>query len=127
MNNVDTINTVIKRAPRRKHSAEFRANVLRACSQPGASVATIARLNGLNANVVHRWRVDERNAMMPAMQEPPSGFLAVNLIPETRTAPDPLSLPDIRVEVTRANTCIVVKWPLQDSAACAVWLREWLR
>ena len=127
MNNVDTIDSVIKRARPRKHSAELRAKVLQACSQPGASVATIARLNGLNANVVHRWRVDERNAAVPAMQEAPSGFLAVNLIPETRTAPDSLPLPDIRVEVTRANTCIVVKWPLQDSAACAVWLREWLR
>ena len=115
------------RAPRRKHSAELRAKVLQACSQPGASVATIARLNGLNANVVHRWRVNERNAMMPAMQEPPSGFLAVNIIPEILIAPDPLPPPDIRVEVTRVNATIVVKWPLQDSAACAVWLREWLR
>ena len=121
------IDGVIKRAPRRKHSAELRAKVLQACSQPGASVATIARLNGLNANVVHRWRVNERNAMMPAMQEPPSGFLAVNIISEILIAPDPLPPPDIRVEVTRANATIVVKWPLQDSAACAVWLREWLR
>ena len=127
MNNVDTIDSVIKRAPRRKHSAELRAKVLQACSQPGASVATIARLNGLNANVVHRWRVNERNAMMPAMQEPPSGFLAVNIIPEILIAPDPLPTPDIRVEVTRVNATIVVKWPLQDSAACAVWLRELLR
>ena len=127
MNNVDTIDSIIKRAPRRKHSAELRAKVLQACSLPGASVAGVALLHGLNANVVHRWRVDERNAVVPAMQEAPSGFLAVNLIPETRTAPDSLPLPDIRVEVTRANTCIVVKWPLQDSAACAVWLREWLR
>ena len=127
MNNVDTIDSVIKRAPRRKHSAELRAKVLQACKQPGASVATIARLHGLNANVVHRWRVDERNCAAPAKQEAPSGFLAVNIIPELRTAPDPLLPADIRVEVTRANATIVVKWPLQDSAACAVWLREWLR
>ena len=127
MNNVVTINSVIKREPRRKHSAELRAKVLQACSQPGASVATIARLNGLNANVVHRWRVNERNAMMPAMQEPPSGFLAVNIVPEILIAPDPLPTPDIRVEVTRVNATIVVKWPLQDSAACAAWLRESLR
>ena len=77
--------------------------MLQACSQPGASVATIARLNGLNANVVHRWRVNERNAVVPAMQETPSGFLAVNIIPEILIAPDPLPPPDIRVEVTRAN------------------------
>ena len=126
MTNVDTIDSVIKRAPRRVHSAELRAKVLHACSQPGASVASIARLHGLNANVVHRWRVDERNAIMP-MQGPSSGFLAVNIIPETCTNSEPLPPTDIRVEVTRANATIVVKWPLQDSAACAAWLREWLR
>ena len=47
--------------------------------------------------------------------------------PEILIAPDSLPPPDIRVEVTRANATIVVKWPLQDSAACAVWLRELLR
>ena len=126
MNNVDTIDSVIKRAPRRVHSAELRAKVLHACSQPGASVASIARLHGLNANVVHRWRVDERNAIMP-MQGPSSGFLAVNTIPETRATAQPLPPADIRVEVTRANTTIVVKWPLQGAGECAAWLREWLR
>ena len=124
--NVDTIDSIIKRAPRRKHSAELRTKVLQACSLPGASVAGVALLHGLNANVVHRWRVDERNAAVPAMQEAPSGFLAVNIIPETCTNSEPLPPADIRVEVTRANATIVVKWPLQDSAACAVWLREWL-
>ena len=127
MNNVNTINSVIKRAPRRTHSTELRAQVLQACRQLGASVATIARLHGLNANVVHRWRVDERTAVMPAMQGPSSGFVAVNIRPEIHVSPEPVPAPDIRVEVTRANTLVVVKWPLQDSAACAVWLREWLR
>ena len=101
--------------------------MLQACRQPGASVAAIARLHELNANVVHRWRVDERTAVMPAMQGPSSGFLAVNILPETHLIPEPLPPLDIRVEVTRANTTVVVKWPLQDSNACSAWLREWLR
>ena len=126
MNKVDTIDSVIKRAPRRKHSAELRAKVLQACSQPGASVASVARVHGLNANVVHRWRVDERKAV-PTMQGPPSGFLAVNILPETRAPAPPLPPADIRVEVSRATTTIVVKWPLQGAGECAAWLREWLR
>ena len=84
--------------------------MLQACRQPGASVATIARLHGLNANVVHRWRVDERNAVMPAIQKPPSGFLAVNIRPEIHVSSEPEPAPDIRVEVIRANTTIVVMW-----------------
>ena len=44
-----------KRRSRRKHSAELKARVLSECAQPGASVAAIAQVNGLNANLVHRW------------------------------------------------------------------------
>ena len=50
-----------KRVERRKHSAQFRAEVLQACRQADASVAAIALRNGLNANVVYRWlREDAR-------------------------------------------------------------------
>ncbi|CDS51834.1 hypothetical protein [Polaromonas sp. CG9_12] len=44
---------------RRKHSAQFRAEVLQACGQTDASVAAIALRNGLNANVVYRWLREE--------------------------------------------------------------------
>lgn len=90
-------------------------------------MATIARLHGLNANVVYRWRIDERNAGTSAMQGPSSGFVAFNIISETRATAQPLMPADIRVKVTRANTTVVVKWPLQGGAACAAWLRDRLR
>jgi len=77
--------------------------VLQACSQLGASVARLARLHRLNANVVYRWRVDERNAVAPAIHETPSGFLAVYIISETRTAANLLPPSEIRVEATRDN------------------------
>ena len=44
------------RAPRRRHSEELKARVLQACVQPGASVAAVAQVHGLNANLVHKWR-----------------------------------------------------------------------
>ena len=52
-----------KKVARRKHSAEFRAEVVLACRQAGASVAAIALRNGLNANVVHRWLSGDRPAV----------------------------------------------------------------
>ena len=76
MNDVDTIDGVVKRATRRKHSAQFKAQVMEACSQPDASAAAIARLYNLNANVVHRWRADQRKALArqspaaPALPQP---------------------------------------------------------
>ena len=40
---------------RRTHSPEFKAVVLAACRQPGASIAAVALAHGINANVVHKW------------------------------------------------------------------------
>lgn len=39
----------------RRHSAEFKAQVLATCGEPGASVAAIALAHGLNANLVRKW------------------------------------------------------------------------
>ena len=51
-----------KRATRRKHSKEFRAEVIQACREPRASVAAIALRSGLNANVVYRWLREDAGA-----------------------------------------------------------------
>ena len=43
-------------APRRRHGAEFKARVLAACDEPGASISGVALAHGLNANLVRQWR-----------------------------------------------------------------------
>ena len=43
--------------PRRAYSTEFKAAVLAACQQPGASVAAVALAHGLNVNLVRKWLV----------------------------------------------------------------------
>ena len=43
-------------APRRRHDAEFKAKVLGACDEPGASISGVALAHGLNANLVRQWR-----------------------------------------------------------------------
>ena len=40
---------------RRSYSAEFKAQVVAACRQPGASTAAVALAHRINANVVHKW------------------------------------------------------------------------
>ncbi|MBP8277332.1 MAG: transposase [Propionivibrio sp.] len=44
-------------APRRnrRHAPEFKARVIAACLQPGASFAAVALVNGLNANFLRTW------------------------------------------------------------------------
>ena len=113
------------RPKRRLYSPELKTQVMQECRQSGASVAGVALSHGINANIVHRWlREQTTSALMPQLQA--RAFVPVTL-DESAPGPAHHAELDIRVEVQRANSAIVVKWPLQDSAACAVWLRGWLR
>ena len=49
------MNPNVRQAPRRVHSAEFKAEVMAQCREPGASVAAVAMAHGVNANVVRKW------------------------------------------------------------------------
>ena len=111
------------RPQRRFYSPELKGQVTQQCRQSGASVAGVALSHGINANIVHRWlREHSQTALVPQSQ----AFVPVTL-DESAPGSAPQAAPDIRVEVQRSNATIVVKWPLQGSAACAAWLREWLR
>ena len=122
-----------KRVARRQHGKEFRAEVVQACRQAGASVAAIALRRGLNANVVYRWlREDAPPVQADACsrgavsQRPDATFIAVqlpHLQPHLAVAPST----DIRIEVRRGPSNVIVSWPLEGAAACSAWLREWLR
>ena len=115
------------RPKRRFYSPELKTQVMQECRQSGASVAGVALSHGINANIVHRWlREQAPSALVPQLQARANAFVPVTLN-ESAPGPAPHAELDIRVEMQRANSVIVVKWPLQDSAACAVWLREWLR
>lgn len=126
MNDVDTIDGVVKRATRRRHSAQFKAEILEACRQPDASAAAIARLYNLNANVVHRWRADDRKAASPKSTDaealPMPDFIALDVQPEAQ-----VPARDIRIELKRGSATAVVHWPVESASSCAAWLREWLR
>jgi len=41
---------------RRTHSLEFKQRVVEASRQPGASIAGVAMVHGINANQLHKWR-----------------------------------------------------------------------
>ena len=119
-----------KRVARRKHSTQFRAEVLQACRQAGASVAAIALRSGLNANVVYRWlredgrRLDAGVSRHSAVSTRPGAeFIAVQMPQPAVVA----ASTDIRIEVRRGVATVTVNWPLQGASECAAWLREWLR
>ena len=122
------------RRRRRLHSDEFKANAVASVAQPGVSMASVAMSLGINANLLRRW---VRDAEVPSVNstegnapqllrstEPkssPSSFVPVQL-------PAPVTPPsDIRMEVKRGSTTVVVTWPAALATECGTWLRELLR
>ena len=114
------------RRRRREHSAEFKAQVVAACSAPGVSIAAVAMANGVNANLARRWVVNaERRSGAQLATTPsavaPMAFVPLGLPPAT---PAPA---DIRIELRRGATAIQVSWPCAAASECAAWMRELLR
>ena len=48
---------------RRVYSTQFKAELIAACQQVGASIAATAREHGMNANVLHRWLKEHRQCL----------------------------------------------------------------
>ncbi len=119
------------RRTHRRHSAEFKAQVILACRQPGVSVAAVALSNSLNANMLRRWVLDaERTGAMAgsvqgsvAATSSLPAFVAVQMASAPAASPEP----DIHIELRRGPTTIVMRWPPNLAGACATWLREMLR
>ena len=125
MNIMHTIasETRTTQAPKRRfYRPELKLQVVSACAQPGVSIAGVALQHGINANIVHRWL---REHSQGTLTNRPPTFVPITLSAGTEPAPaQPTG--DIRIEVKRANTSMVVHWPLAGGAACAQWLRECL-
>jgi transposase len=125
---VDTMANEVQavRRTRREYSAELKAQVVQACRQAGASVASVAMAHGINANIVHRWLREPSRALAVAQS---AAFVPINLSPAAQPKDRP-TLPaasDIRIEVRRGTSVVTVNWPLDGATACAQWLRDWLK
>ncbi|WP_426390815.1 IS66-like element accessory protein TnpA [Variovorax sp. R-27] len=122
---------------RRRHSAEFKAQVLAACAEPGASVAAVALSFQLNDNLVHQWRRGRGASPVPpatstTVAKSASQFIALSLPPlPPPSMPAPAvtaaATEEIRLEFKRGAIGVNVTWPASAAAGCAVWLREVLR
>jgi len=123
---------------RRRHSAAFKAEVLAACAEPGASVAAVALAFKLNDNLVHQWRRGRGAAKAlgvasMGIAEASPRFIELT-VPKagspTHAAPasPPGAVPKmIALEFKRGALGVSVTWPLSAAADCAAWLREVLR
>ena len=114
----------VGRRRRRQYSSEFRADLIKAASQPGVSVAAVALANGMNANLLRRWikMAQSRENLVTAMSAslPVEGFVPLSM-------PSPGSDRDVRIELSRGAMSIKVDWPISAAGACALWVREVMR
>ncbi|MDO8300651.1 transposase [Lacisediminimonas sp.] len=118
----------IERRTRRRHSREFKASVVAACKQPGASVAAVALANAVNANLARRWIVEHDRAARVGRQEqatlPTPGFLPVQLAPTHQTM-QPVQ--PIRIDLRQGQISMTVTWPTSAAHDCANWIKALLR
>jgi transposase len=116
----------LARRRRRRYSAEFKADAVAACQQPGVSMASVALSRGLNANLLRRWVVEAEQtgtvSVGPrrAAVEGSSGFVPVPL------APSPMEQM-IRIELRSSSGVVIVQWPVSASSECAALLQELTR
>ena len=124
---------ILTASPSRTHrtySAQFKAELVAACGQPGVSIAALAGQHAMNANVLHRWLKEHQRsgrhqlaahspaaAAAPETVSPLAAFIALQLPapaqqPETR---------EIKVELRRGALSMVVTWPVSAAAELASW------
>lgn len=121
---------------RRRHSAQFKAEVIEACEQPGASTAGVALAFGLNANLVRQWRRGrgvQRAGLVPSAKPAAGDRRFVPLKVSDLSAPTAESASQsevsacIDVQLRRGDLAVNVRWPTASAAECARLLRELLR
>jgi transposase len=117
------------RSNRRVHSAEFKAQILSECRQPGASVSAVAIAHGLNTNVVRKWLaglgLKRTGAGTAAARDttPALQFVPVELARSALAVATPASQPDIRIELERGGLHVKLQCAASAGALYAAQLR----
>jgi len=116
------------RRTHRTYTPEFKAELVRACQQPGASIEALAGRQGMNANVLHRWLKEHQRSgchqlakpCMPTITVAPSpapAFIALALPPVTPVPKEQ----EIKVELRKGALSMTMTWPLSAAADLASW------
>lgn len=117
------------RRRRRRHTDEFKPNLVAACSRPGVSIASVAQANGINANLLRCW-IEQGGQRLPSADsiettvDMPRDQAKAAFVPVQLDATPLPTASDIRIELKRGASKVVANWPSSAAAASAAWLRE---
>jgi len=115
--------TVLPTRHRRKHTIDFKTDLVTMCSQPGISVSAVAQAHGVNANLLRRW-MKQYPADGKAPLAPASSKLVPVQVEVTNTSP---TGEEIHFDIQRGTTRIHIRWPLAGATACVQLLGAWLK
>ncbi len=118
-----------KTPTRRIHCPEFKARVLAACRQPGASIAAVALAHGINANVVHKWlagigmkRSSQHLSAHTQSPVAPVQFLPVGLSPNGPEHAVAANTHDIRLDLDLGAVQVKLHCPRSSAPSAAALL-----
>lgn len=105
---------------RRYHPAEFKAQLIALCRQPGASVAGVALEHRVNANLLRRWIRQDSGIANHAI---PQGMVPIRL-----EAPVAVQTDDVlRLEINTGSARVTIHCPASRVDTCARLLGKWLK
>ena len=116
------------------YTAQFKAELVAACQQPGVSIAALAGQHAMNANVLHRWlKEHQRSGRHQLAAHSPAAALETThclaaFIPVQ--LPAPASQPEareIKVELRKGQLSMVVTRPVSAAAEFASWAGAMLK
>lgn len=111
----ETIQVAASDSAKRIHrTAEEKRRIVEATRVPGASIARVARENGVNANQVFQWRYEYRNGTGWAAKQPRTQLLPVTvvaepnsvIVPEVASSPVP-ALPSASIHIELPGRALV--------------------
>jgi len=116
----------------RTYTRQFKAEMVAAAKQPGASIAALAMQQGMNANVLHRWlKEHEQDARHQPVGLSSSGkslaatsapaFIPIKL-PTATVTYEPTAC-DIKVELRKGAFSMIITWPASAAEDLAHWTR----
>ena len=112
---------------RRRHTAEFKAQLVAACLRPGVSSAAVAQAHSVNANLLRRWVAEAQHDDGGVTEGPEVPSLPSEAFVALPVATRPSLDAPVRIEVRRGALTVTVQWPSSAAHECAIWLREVLK
>ena len=111
------------RRTHRNYTPAFKAELVAACQQPGASIAALASSHDMNANVLHRWLkehartgchqpIASQQLSTPAPSPSVPEFIALRL---PSAAPASVSA-ELKIELRKGALSMTVSWPIHAAA-----------